>query len=80
MAAQLLASLFPADINAIPAQYRIEPIHQREYLLNGEMRQWAGKVSEVYSPVCLPGLPMARCSVSWWAAIPLLVPPKRSKP
>lgn len=54
MPSQLLASLFPADENAIPGEYRIDPIHQREYLLNGEMRSWAGRVSEVYSPVCLP--------------------------
>ncbi|GAB3948079.1 NADP-dependent glyceraldehyde-3-phosphate dehydrogenase [Spirosoma harenae] len=49
-----LISLFPADSSQIPADYRIEPIHQREYLLNGEMRQWNGPVSEVYSPVCIP--------------------------
>ncbi|MDB5241492.1 MAG: aldehyde dehydrogenase [Spirosoma sp.] len=54
MSAQSLASLFPADESQIPVKYRIEPIHQREYLLNGEMRQWNGKVSDVYSPVCLP--------------------------
>ncbi len=49
-----LSTLFPADVSQIPAAYRIDPIHQREYLLNGEMRQWNGKVSEVYSPVCIP--------------------------
>ena len=48
-----LSTLFPADVSQIPATYRIDPIHQREYLLNGEMRQWNGKVSEVYSPVCV---------------------------
>lgn len=48
-----LAQLFPAE-DQIPAEFRIEPIHQREYLLNGEMRQWDGPVSEVYSPVCIP--------------------------
>lgn len=49
-----LIRLFPADETQIPADYRIEPIHQREYLLNGEMRPWAGAVAEVYSPVCIP--------------------------
>lgn len=49
-----LTRLFPADIAQIPAEYRVEPIHQREYLLNGEMRPWAGAVADVYSPVCLP--------------------------
>jgi glyceraldehyde-3-phosphate dehydrogenase (NADP+) len=39
----------------IPAEYRIEELHQREYLVNGEMKQWDGEVSEVYSPVCIPG-------------------------
>lgn len=50
-----LADRFPTDISRIPAEYRIEPIHQREYLLNGKMRPWSGPVSDVYSPVCLPG-------------------------
>ncbi|QIP14151.1 NADP-dependent glyceraldehyde-3-phosphate dehydrogenase [Spirosoma aureum] len=49
-----LASLFPSNESAIPADYRIEPIHQREYLINGEMRHWSGPVSEVYSPICIP--------------------------
>ncbi len=51
---QQLAALFPGTDDQIPVDYRIEPIHQREYLLNGEMRPWDGPVSEVYSPVCLP--------------------------
>ena len=54
MANQQLATLFPDAESQIPADYHIEPIHQREYLLNGEMRSWDGPVSEVYSPVCLP--------------------------
>ncbi len=45
-----LADLFPTA-DQIPAQYRIEPIHQREYLLNGEMIPWNGKTAEVASPV-----------------------------
>jgi len=48
-----LNSLF-VDESQIPAEYHIEPIHQREYLSNGEMKQWDGEVSEVYSPICLP--------------------------
>nr|WP_294947279.1 NADP-dependent glyceraldehyde-3-phosphate dehydrogenase [uncultured Mucilaginibacter sp.] len=48
---QLRAMFVPED--EIPAQHRIEEIHQREYLVNGEMRQWNGEVSEVYSPVML---------------------------
>ncbi|MFD2933644.1 NADP-dependent glyceraldehyde-3-phosphate dehydrogenase [Spirosoma flavum] len=53
MNSQQLTSLFPTE-DQIPVDYRIEPIHQREYLLNGEMRQWHGAVSDVYSPVCIP--------------------------
>ncbi|GAB3494533.1 NADP-dependent glyceraldehyde-3-phosphate dehydrogenase [Spirosoma knui] len=49
-----LAALFPKEAAQIPADYQIEPIHQREYLLNGEMRLWNGPVSEVYSPICIP--------------------------
>ncbi len=48
-----LTQLFPTE-DQIPADYRIDPIHQREYLLNGEMKPWRGPVSEVYSPVCIP--------------------------
>ncbi|RYC71092.1 NADP-dependent glyceraldehyde-3-phosphate dehydrogenase [Spirosoma sordidisoli] len=54
MASSSLRTLFPADSSQIPADFHIEPIHQREYLLNGEMRPWTGNVSEVYSPVCIP--------------------------
>ncbi len=49
-----LNSLF-VDENQVPAEYRIEELHQREYLVNGEMRPWDGEVSEVYSPICIPG-------------------------
>lgn len=50
---QLQAMFVPED--QIPEQHRIEEIHQREYLVNGEMRAWNGEVSEVYSPVLIPG-------------------------
>lgn len=41
-----------ATIASIPEQYRIkEPIHQRTYLVNGELRQWNGKTSEVVSTI-----------------------------
>ncbi len=49
-----LTSLFPASGAQIPAEYHIDPIHQREYLLNGEMRSWDGPFSDVYSPICMP--------------------------
>lgn len=53
---------FEDQINAIfteesqiPEQFRIEELHQREYLCNGEMRPWDGPMADVYSPVCIPG-------------------------
>lgn len=49
-----LRSLFVAE-DQIPEQYRIEELHQREYLSNGEMKKWDGPVTEVYSPVLVPG-------------------------
>lgn len=39
----------------IPEEYVLAPIHQREYLLNGELVQWNAAVSEVYSPVFTKG-------------------------
>jgi len=39
----------------IPQQFRLPEIHQREYLLDGELVQWNGPVTEVWSPVCIPG-------------------------
>lgn len=45
-----LAKLFP-HADEIPEQFRIEPLHQRTYLVNGQMKTWNGRVHEVYSPV-----------------------------
>lgn len=45
-----LNNLFTTE-DQIPEQFRIEEIHQKEYLSNGEMKQWTGDVHEVYSPV-----------------------------
>jgi glyceraldehyde-3-phosphate dehydrogenase (NADP+) len=39
----------------IPEEYNIAEIHQREYLLNGELVPWNGEVMNIYSPVCVPG-------------------------
>lgn len=40
--------------DAIPQEFRLEEVHQREYLLNGELVQWDGPVTSIYSPVCIP--------------------------
>ncbi|WP_161887711.1 NADP-dependent glyceraldehyde-3-phosphate dehydrogenase [Pontibacter russatus] len=38
----------------IPQEYKLkQEIHQREYLSNGEMKQWEGAVHTVYSPVAV---------------------------
>ncbi|WP_149243161.1 NADP-dependent glyceraldehyde-3-phosphate dehydrogenase [Dyadobacter sp. 32] len=48
-----LKSIFPTE-EAIPSEFRLpSEIHQREYLSNGEMKQWNGPVHEVYSPICV---------------------------
>jgi glyceraldehyde-3-phosphate dehydrogenase (NADP+) len=48
-----IRSLFVAE-SQIPEEFRIEELHQREYLSGGEMKKWDGEVASVYSPVCLP--------------------------
>ncbi|WP_374165785.1 NADP-dependent glyceraldehyde-3-phosphate dehydrogenase [Arcticibacter sp. MXS-1] len=51
---QKLESLYQSEVD-IPDEFRIAELHQREYLSNGEMKPWNGAVTEVYSPVCIPG-------------------------
>lgn len=47
-----LQSIFPHP-DQIPAEYQLDaPVHQREYLSNGEMKSWDGQVHEVFSPIC----------------------------
>ncbi|MFM8912497.1 MAG: NADP-dependent glyceraldehyde-3-phosphate dehydrogenase [Flammeovirgaceae bacterium] len=48
---ELLAKLFPEELD-IPQQYQLNNyIEQREYLINGELRTWAGTLNPVGSPV-----------------------------
>jgi glyceraldehyde-3-phosphate dehydrogenase (NADP+) len=48
---QILAQVFPAE-NAIPSQFTIaQPMDQREYLINGELKTWTGNLNPVLSPV-----------------------------
>lgn len=50
-----IQSIFP-DENAIPKDHLPAfPIVQREYLADGEIRTWKGKMQDVYSPVCVRG-------------------------
>lgn len=41
----------------IPENFQQSPLHQREYLLNGQLRPWEGEVQEVQSPVWIEGSP-----------------------
>ena len=37
---------------AIPAEFQIDsPIHQKHYLVGGELKEWSGNTSEVYSSI-----------------------------
>jgi len=47
-----LESIFVEE-GQVPPEFLINEIHQREYLSDGEMKQWAGDVHAVYSPVCV---------------------------
>jgi glyceraldehyde-3-phosphate dehydrogenase (NADP+) len=42
-------------LNKIPDEFKIFEIHQREYLCDGEIKEWTGEIAPVYSPVCTPG-------------------------
>ena len=48
-----IADIFP-DESAVPAAFRLDaPIHQREILINGEIRRWDGPMQDSLSPVHL---------------------------
>ncbi|MBT9582990.1 NADP-dependent glyceraldehyde-3-phosphate dehydrogenase [bacterium] len=44
---------FPTS-SEVPSDFRMDPLHQRDYLLDGQILPWKGDVQEVLSPVCLP--------------------------
>jgi acyl-CoA reductase-like NAD-dependent aldehyde dehydrogenase len=46
-----LEKLFPSA-GEVPKEYDLtQPIEQKEYLVNGELRQWTGKTQDVWSPI-----------------------------
>lgn len=50
---QLLNCVFPTE-DAIPTEFKLqEPIDQREYLIDGELKTWTGNLNPVLSPVCI---------------------------
>lgn len=52
MTTDQLIHLFPESDAAIPEQWRLPaPLHQRDYLLDGELRHWNGPTQEVVSPM-----------------------------
>jgi len=51
--ADKIQAIFPEE-NTIPAEFQLEAaIHQREYLVNGELRQWEGSTQESFSAIYL---------------------------
>ena len=47
-----LNRLFPPNEAAIPEAWRLAaPLHQRQYLLDGQLHEWAGPTQEVLSPM-----------------------------
>lgn len=50
---ELLSNIFPVESD-IPEVYQIkQPIEQREYLIDGEMKVWKGNLNPVLSPVLI---------------------------
>ncbi|MGE8309686.1 MAG: aldehyde dehydrogenase family protein, partial [Pseudomonas protegens] len=53
--ANLLSHLFPAAAD-IPEAFRLpDPVEQRDYLVDGELRTWNGPLAQVRSPIYLSG-------------------------
>ena len=47
-----LANLFP-EASSVPAAVNVPELEQREYLIDGKLRSWAGELNPVLSPVYL---------------------------
>ena len=51
MSVNRFENFYPTE-DQIPSEYNLtETIEQREYLVNGKMRAWAGKTQDVWSPI-----------------------------
>ena len=51
--ADRIKSIFPEE-NSVPEEFQLKaPIHQTEYLINGELRHWDGPTQESFSSICL---------------------------
>lgn len=52
---EFLRQLFPRE-DEIPSEHRpLVQVHQRSYLVNGELKPWKGRIETVRSPVCVRG-------------------------
>jgi glyceraldehyde-3-phosphate dehydrogenase (NADP+) len=51
--ANQLHDLFPTEAKLPPDQRPLGPIHQRSYLIDGELRSWKGPTHAVLSPICV---------------------------
>ena len=51
---QKVRNIFPPEAG-VPQDARIAPVEQKEYLVDGKIRKWAGARHEVFSPVSLLG-------------------------
>ena len=49
-----VSAIFPAEAE-VPKDLRVKPVEQKEYLVNGKIKAWAGPRQEVFSPVCFRG-------------------------
>ncbi len=52
---QNLGELFPEEQGIPPEMAFTGPENQTEYLIQGELRHWAGPVHDIVSPVCIRG-------------------------
>src|SRR5215211_370707 len=48
-----LTALFPAEGDLTGGHGRPEPVHQRHWLVGGELRPWTGRVQTVRSAICV---------------------------
>ena len=49
---QKLSQLFPNE-SEVPAEFKVPLTEQREYLIDGELREWSGENKEIHSPIRL---------------------------
>src|SRR4051794_5284709 len=53
ISSEQLETLFPAEGDLTGEHGRPEPVHQRHWLVGGELRAWTGRVQTVRSAICV---------------------------